>query len=293
MYQEECSHHAFFSCAARSAFWDQTATFSGSLVQLQQTKRITSMDQFQQYRDFLKDSLRKIIDFRNSAQHRGLPMPPMEEPVDNDLPRISLPDREAWERVINKTDLADAIGNRRSRRKFSGDYLKIEELAFLLWATQGQRKPAEQTPHFRTVPSAGARHSFETYLFIHRVEMVAPGLYRYLPLSNELVLTYSTDNQHKARLSQAVLGQQFVAGSAVVFVWTTVPYRMEWRYLQAAHRVILLDAGHVGQNLYLACEAIKAGTCAIAAYDQDAMDQLLQVDGEDQFTVYLAPVGKY
>lgn len=67
-----------------------------------------------------------------------------------------------------------------------------------------------------------------------------------------------------------------------------------WRYLQAAHRVILLDAGHgVCQNLYLAYEAIQAGTCAIAAYDQTAMDELIQVDGEEQFTIYLAPVGKY
>ena len=88
------------------------------------------------------------------------------------------------------------------------------------------------------------------------------------------------------------MGQRFAATGAVLFVWATVPHRMEWRYLQAAHRVILLDAGHVCQNLYLACEAIHAGTCAIAAYDQEAMDELIQVDGEDQFTLYLAPVGK-
>lgn len=68
---------------------------------------------------------------------------------------------------------------------------------------------------------------------------------------------------------------------------------MEWRYLEAAHRVILLDAGHVCQNLYLACENIGAGTCAIAAYDQEAMDSLLGVNGESEFTVYLAPVGKH
>jgi len=67
---------------------------------------------------------------------------------------------------------------------------------------------------------------------------------------------------------------------------------MEWRYGLAAHRVIALDAGHVCQNLYLACEAIGAGTCGIAAYNQEAIDQLLRVDGEDEFTIYLAPVGK-
>jgi len=251
------------------------------------------MNEFKLHRDFLKDSLRKTIDFRESAQNRGVPVPPLQEPVDQQLLRINLPDRESWSKIIKDTDLADAIGNRRSRRKYTDDYLKVEELAFLLWATQGQRKQGGQSPHFRTVPSAGARHSFETYLFIHRVEKIPPGLYRYLPLSNELVLMYSTDDQNKIRLSRAVLGQKFVANSAVVFVWTTVPNRMEWRYLEAAHRVILIDAGHVCQNLYLACEAIQAGTCAIAAYDQEAMDELIRVDGEEQFTIYLAPVGKY
>ncbi len=250
------------------------------------------MDEFSENRNFLKDSLRKTINFRDSGQYRGEPVPPLEESVDPELPRISLPDRESWSLVIKETDLAGAIGTRQSRRKYSDECLIVEELAFLLWATQGQRRPGEEPPHFRTVPSAGARHSFETYLFIHRVEKVPPGLYRYLPLSNELVFIKSVDNQHKTRLSRAVLGQQFVANSAVVFVWTTVPSRMEWRYLQAAHRVILLDAGHVCQNLYLACEAIQAGTCAIAAYDQEVMDELIEVDGEEQFTIYLAPVGK-
>ncbi len=245
------------------------------------------------YRDFIKDSIRKIIDFRKSDQSRGVPVPSLEEHVDPKLPRIALPDRSSWGPVIKETHLVDAIGNRRSRRNYSDEFLKVEELAFLLWTTQGQGNPGKQPPHFRTLPSAGARHSFETYLFIHRVETLPQGLYRFLPLSNELVFMYGTDSDFKTRLSQAALGQRFVADSAVLFVWTTVPYRMEWRYLQAAHRVILLDAGHVCQNLYLACEAINAGTCAIAAYDQEAMAGLIQVDGKEQFIIYLAPVGKY
>ena len=60
----------------------------------------------------------------------------------------------------------------------------------------------------------------------------------------------------------------------------------------AAHKVIAIDAGHVCQNLYLACEAIQAGTCAVAAYNQKLTDNLLRVDGEDEFAIYMAPVGK-
>jgi len=78
----------------------------------------------------------------------------------------------------------------------------------------------------------------------------------------------------------------------VVFIWTTIAYRMKWRYGLAAHKVIALDAGHVCQNLYLACEAIGAGTCAVAAYHQQLMDRLVRVDDQEEFVIYLAPVGK-
>jgi len=250
------------------------------------------MKDFRQQREFLKDSLRKIIDFRESDQHRGVPAPALEEPAGEDLPRLDLPGRAAFALALKERDIELALANRQSRRNFNGDRLSLEELAFLLWATQGVRKPQLQAPHFRTVPSAGARHSFETFLFVQRVEGVPAGLYRYLPLSHQLVLLREWQADWRQLLSRAVFGQHFVGNGAVVLVWTTVPYRMEWRYLEAAHRVILLDAGHVCQNLYLACEAIKAGTCAIAAYDQEAIDELLGVDGTNQFAIYLAPVGK-
>ena len=78
----------------------------------------------------------------------------------------------------------------------------------------------------------------------------------------------------------------------MTFFWTALPARSEWRYAEASYKVIALDAGHLCQNLYLACEAVGAGTCAIAAYDQQLADDLLGVDGDDEFTIYLAPVGK-
>ena len=84
----------------------------------------------------------------------------------------------------------------------------------------------------------------------------------------------------------------FLARAAAVFVWTALPARTEWRYGPASVKVIALDAGHVCQNLYLACEAVGAGTCAVAAYHQQLMDRLVQVDGEEEFVIYLAPVGK-
>ncbi len=87
-------------------------------------------------------------------------------------------------------------------------------------------------------------------------------------------------------------GQTFAGRGAVVFIWAIIPYRIEWRYSTIAHKAAAIEAGHICQNLYLACEAIGAGTCAIVAYDQKSADAFIGVDGKDEFTVYIAPVGK-
>ena len=129
------------------------------------------------------------------------------------------------------------------------------------------------------------------HTLVSRVTDLEPALYRYLPVEHALVLERRIERM-AAELGAATLGQQFVATAPVIFAWTVLPRRMEWRYDLAAHRVILMDVGHLCQNLYLACAAIGAGTCAIAAYHQELMDRLLGVDGRDEFTIYLAPVGK-
>jgi SagB-type dehydrogenase family enzyme len=249
------------------------------------------MDALQYHRFLLKDTLRKKIDFRETDQSLGRPAPPMEKPFAVDARRIRLPDREKWEGAVSGTDLVGAISGRRSRRRFRDQPLSLRELAFLLWATQGIREKSTPNPAYRHVPSAGARHSFETYLFVQRLEGVQNGLYRYLPVENELVWEREVADL-ESQLTAAALGQKFVGRAAVTFVWACIPYRMEWRYSLCAHRVILMDVGHVCQNLYLACQAIAAGTCAVAAYDQERLDALLGVDGEEEFAIYLAPVGK-
>jgi len=141
------------------------------------------------------------------------------------------------------------------------------------------------------VPSAGCRHALETYIAAFRVKGIPKAIYRYLPMSHQLVEVVKHENL-EGLLIKAALGQSFAGKSAVTFVWTTIPARMEWRYGRASYKVIALDAGHVCQNLYLACEAICAGTCAIAAYDQEFADSVLGIDGVEEFTIYMAPVGK-
>jgi len=169
----------------------------------------------------------------------------------------------------------------------------LKELSFLLYMTQGVKKVVGKVNFatFRTVPSGGARHPFETYLVVNNVDGLKKGVYRYLALEHKLVYLFNEDNLGD-KVTEAVSEQGFIAAAPVVFMWSCFPYRSEWRYHVAAHKTILQDSGHMCQNLYLACEAIGCGTVAVGDYNQDLIDKFLKLDGEDELVVYVAPVGK-
>lgn len=240
-------------------------------------------------RYFLTDHIREEVDFWATEQSEGVQPPPVQKAVPPGSRIVKLPDQETWS--IPRIDLQTAIGNRQSHRRFKPESLSLDELAFLLWATQGVRRIIHKSAVLRMVPSAGCRHPFETYLAVVNVTGLECGVYRYLPIEHAMVYERHVD-MLPGHLTAATRGQNFTGEAPVTFIWAAIPQRTEWRYAEASYKVIALDAGHVCQNLYLACEAIGAGTCAIAAYDQVLSDALLGVDGEHEFTVYIAPVGK-
>ncbi|NLG57989.1 MAG: SagB/ThcOx family dehydrogenase [Clostridiales bacterium] len=247
-----------------------------------------------QLREFLKEDVRKRTDFTQSDQSLGHPMPPVEKPLEAGQEALALPE---WRDALTfKEDIAQLIARRQSVRRYADEALSAEEVSFLLWATQGVRRVQGERV-LRHVPSAGNRHALETYLALTRPLVArdgrsfAPGLWRYLPLGHALVFLKSPEALPD-QVAQAAMGQAFVGQAPVTFIWSAIPYRMEWRYRHASVKEIALDAGHVCQNLYLAAEAIRCATCAVAAYDQPAADALLGLDGEDEFVIYMAPVGK-
>ena len=239
-------------------------------------------------RDGMKANLTEETDWA-SDQMKGLAMPPSQKACDPASERVALP--KPAPAILKKPDLFTCIADRKSRRRYSTADLTLEELGYLLWATQGVRKALPSGRHYRTVPSGGARHSFETYLVVQHVEGLKTGVYRYLPFDHQLVYLFTTENLPE-KLTALAAEQPFVGNSAVCFIWSSIPYRMEWRYGLDSERVILMDVGHVCQNLYLAAESIGCGTCGVAAYEQVALDRFLGLDGKDEFVVYLAPVGK-
>ncbi len=184
--------------------------------------------------------------------------------------------------------LWNAIGQRRSIRNFKDLSLKKKYLSQLLWATQGITR-REMGFEFRIAPSAGALYPVETYLFLHDVEDVEPGIYHYSVRTHELEQLQRGD--FRLKISQAALDQDMAFSANVVFVWTAVFERSKWKYAQRAFRYVYLDAGHIAQNLALAAVGLDLGTCQIAALYDEEVNSLLGVNGREESVLYMSVVG--
>ncbi len=226
-----------------------------------------------------------------SDEQKKIPPPPFQKAYPKDTILIDLVPPEEFK--IGKTPFLKIVNSRKSRRKYTDEHLSLEELSFLLWCTQGLKRELKSGRGvLRTVPSSGAKSPFETYLVINRVEGLDPGLYRYISFSHKLYFVKKIEDAEKT-IGELSYNQNFVGKAPVIFCWTAVPYRTEWRYTILAHKFIAVDLGLICQNLYMACEAIKLGTCAIGYYEQNKIDKLFELEPKDEFVVLLQPVGKY
>ncbi len=224
-----------------------------------------------------------------SAEEQGQPLPPLELPFPEDAELIRLPKPDQIQAPA--MSLRQAVEQRRTIRHYAEQPLTLEELAYLLWISQGVKRISSRPSTARTVPSAGARHAFETYVLVNRVEGLQPGLYRYLAIEQAL-LPANLSDQITEQITQACDNQNHVRTSAATFIWTAVTERMVYRYGQRGYRYLHLDAGHACQNLYLAAENIGSGACAIAHFKDDELNDVMGMDGTQQFVIYLASVGK-
>lgn len=250
------------------------------------------MGKYEAERDFLKSNFYKLKSIKTDKM-KGLPQPEGIKGHDPNARIISLPTVNID--ILKKPDIFQCMKDRRSIRQYSEEAISPDELSFLLWATQGITGTNKAGLTLKTVPCSGATHTFETYLFIMNVDGLEKGIYRYLPIEHALLFLLRLEDIEK-KVDEISMDQPFVPHftkkSAVTFAWSTTPYRSEWKFDVSAHKKILIDVGHICQNLYMAGEALNLGVCAIGIYDQEAVDKLLQLDGEDEFVIYLAAVGK-
>ncbi len=225
-----------------------------------------------------------------SDQDRKLPQPPLVKasmaPIEN---RIALT-KDFFGLTLQK-DLFSLLRSRRSARVYTQEIVTLEQLSFLLWATQGVKDiRGKSYATLRTVPSGGARHEYETYLLVRHVSGLENGAYHYLPLEHALEFLHPVEDMETI-ISDTLCGQSWAAKANVIFYWAMVAYRAEWRYGIYAHRPALIDAGHIGQNLYLSATALGLGTCGIAAFSHELCCEVFGLDGTEEYVVYSMPVG--
>lgn len=236
--------------------------------------------------------------YSNSKYERGkLPKgqlnlstrPPIYKTYQN-ATRIKLPDPK----TEKGPRLWEILEDRRSLRVFSSEPMTQQVLSQILWATQGITKPSVRAYGgelgLRTAPSAGALYPIETYLCVNNVEMLTPGIYHYSVETGELELV--KEGKFGSALAKAALGQKMLSKGNVVFIWTAIFERSKWKYKQRAFRYVFLDAGHIAQNLALAAEGLGYGSCQVAAFFDDEVNHLLQIDGKNECAIYLSVVGK-
>jgi len=183
----------------------------------------------------------------------------------------------------------DLLSHRRSIRNYAYAPVSVSELSQLLWSIQGV---TAHIGHYdlRTAPSAGALYPIETYVLINRVSDLSPGIYHYDVRQHSLEVIREGD--FGMDLAYAALGQTMLQEAALVFIWTAVIARSKWKYADRAYRYIYMDAGHIGQNAYLAAEALGLGCCAVGAFFDDEVDSVIGIDGKDEISVYLCAIGR-
>jgi SagB-type dehydrogenase family enzyme len=258
------------------------------------------MNKYQENRNFMKSQISDTDYKLSSDMSLGVSQPQFQKTIPENSPIINLP--EINSETAPKADFFTCTSSRISRRQYSDEPMSLFELSFLLWCTQGVKKviggyrkylkDGSGRNYLRPVAVAG--NSYETYLYINNVEGIQNGIWRYLPLSHQIVFLKNVENLQD-RISDTFTNpsqnQSYTAKAPVIFFWACTPYKGEWACGAASHKNMLLELGYISHQLYLAAEALGCGCCAIGGYYQEKADELIGVDGIDEFTVLCSSVG--
>jgi SagB-type dehydrogenase family enzyme len=202
--------------------------------------------------------------------------------------RLDLPGRD-----FNLTaPLGEALGERSSVRAFELQPLPLDLLGRLLHASYGLRRPGQligQGVAERPAPSAGGLYPLEIYVATHLVVDLPDAIYHYDPRSHALELRRPGLAQHQ--LAEMTIGQDMLLQANVVCIITAVFQRTMWKYGPRGYRYVWLDAGHVGQNLYLVTEALGLGSVAIGGFYDAEVNALLDLPADEE-AIYLFGIGR-
>ena len=186
-------------------------------------------------------------------------------------------------RYKSEISVEEALAKRRSIRNYKNEPLTLEEVSQLLWAAQGI---TDTLKGFRTAPSAGATYPFEVYVVVGNVKGLEPGIYHYNPFTHTLELIKKGD--YREKLQKAAFNQEWVGNAAIDIVLVAFYERTTKRYGERGYRYVHMEAGHIGQNIYLQAVALGLGTVAVGAFYDNEVARILETSGNP---LYIFPVG--
>jgi len=203
--------------------------------------------------------------------------------------RIALPPSDS-----KRDSFFQTLHARRTRRTFSpapASLASISQLLRTTWGVQGfiKTKAFGSLP-LKTSPSGGARHPIEVYVMALRVKGLDPGLYHYDARGHALERISSAATARKARAYCA--DQPYAARAAALFIMTAIFARSMWKYRHPrAYRVVLLDAGHLGQTFCLTATRLGLASFSTAALKDTLIERDLAIDGISESVIYVTGCG--
>ena len=181
--------------------------------------------------------------------------------------------------------LEAALLMRRSVSSFQKALISLDELGQLLWAAQGVTNP----DNFRTAPSAGALYPINVYAAVGNVKGLDPGVYKYRPGTHDIVETGNVDKREA--LCRAALVQKTIRQAPVVIVLAANFEKTTVKYGRRGFRYVLLETGHMAQNICLQAVALHLGSAVIGAFSDAKVSRILGLD-RGYTPLYLLPQGK-
>jgi SagB-type dehydrogenase family enzyme len=181
---------------------------------------------------------------------------------------------------------SDLLMKRKTRRDFfqTKHSVTIKEISTFLQNSVAIKKDENNnlTDH-RMHPSGGSRYPLEYYIYIHRSDELEKGLYHYNLKENCLEQLSLVDKDVNKLID--LTGYDFGhAASCSIFI-TAIFNRTMRKYGERGYRYLMLEAGHVGQNLYLACTGLKLSV--VPAFTRDLLvEEYLGIENSGEHVVY-------
>lgn len=202
----------------------------------------------------------------SAAALAGMPAFAAEQP-----PIINLPSP----RADGGKPLIQALKLRRSIREYSNRSLPPQVLSDLLWAAFGINRPASgdrTAPYWRHV------------MVIDVYAAMADGVWFFDPKRHVLVQHLRTDIRAQTGM------QDFVASAPLNLIYVAHGERMKDISPEDRRLYASVDAGFIGQNVYLFCASEGLATVFRGAVDYKKLGQTMQLT-KDQFVTFAQTVG--